>query len=453
MEYLLLDMARLLRRAGIHVGTPELEDCLQGLNHLGTKISKYAFYQLVNTTMIKTPWGAEFVLWLTELYYGPDPELSNDHLQLLSRRQVTEVTGEGLGSSGQGAPVELLAEAVLKKNIGLIYAVLQGLNIRLEPHWEDEERALEFFRERSGWGEVRRRVEESRRRGELGEEEYAQAWETLSEWNRLLQDQIELQMIQTMSGQVLLDELKKHNPRTIDFLAGEERQIEPMFREIQKLGRRLAVRPGRRHQVAGKGTIALSRTVRRALQTGGIPLAPVRVRRKPAKPDLWLLCDMSNSVSPFSYFMLLFVYATQSRYAHIRTFLFVDALLEVTEHFQGQDWSDALHSMKRLKGFNLTGYSHYGKVLQQFAAEHLTQLSRKTTVIILGDGKNNGYKPEGHEALAQIKESAAALYWLNPLSRNLWGTADCLMEKYEENCTGAWPCCNIQQLEQFLLSL
>jgi uncharacterized protein with von Willebrand factor type A (vWA) domain len=162
---------------------------------------------------------------------------------------------------------------------------------------------------------------------------------------------------------------------------------------------------------------------------------------------------MSNSVSRFSYFMLLFVYATQSRYSHIRSFLFVDMLLEVTEHFQGQGWSRALPTLSRLRGFNLTGYSHYGNIFQQFAAEHLPFLTKKTTVLILGDAKNNLNKRDGHEILEQIRESAAALYWLNPLDRSLWGAADCLMEKYEENCTKAWPCCNIAQLEQFLVSL
>lgn len=452
MEYLILDLARILRKAGLPVSTREIEDCLHILQTLGTKINKYTFYNLVNATMIKTAWGAEFVLWLVELYYEPDAEIAADRLDLLCG-QVSACTGERLGSSGQGAPVDLLVEAVLKKNVGLIFALVKALNLSLEPHWEDRESALQHFRLQSGWSEVAPLIDKFHQLGQIAEHQYLQALEALEEWNNLLQDEIELQLLKNMSREYLLAELKKRNPRTAGFLECDDSQVAAMSREIQKLGRKLAVRQGRRRKVGTKGLISVHKSLKQALRTGGIPLSLVKMRKKPAKPDLWLLCDMSNSVSRFSYFMLMFVYATQKRYSRIRSFLFVDMLLEVTDYFQEQDWSSALRNLGKLRGFNLTGYSHYGNVLQQFAEQALPSLSKKTTVLILGDAKNNRNKRDGHEILAQIKEQAAALYWLNPISRELWASEDCLMEKYRENCTEAWQCSNIEQLEQFLSAL
>jgi uncharacterized protein with von Willebrand factor type A (vWA) domain len=162
---------------------------------------------------------------------------------------------------------------------------------------------------------------------------------------------------------------------------------------------------------------------------------------------------MSNSVSRFSYFLLILVYATQKRYAHVRSFLFVDMLLEVTAYFQEREWSEALRDLRTLRGFNLTGYSHYGNVLQQFAELVLPELKPQTTVLILDDAKNNGNTRDGSEVLAEIREKAAALYWLNPINPCLWSSDDCLMEKYREYCTQAFLCSNIEQLEKFLAVL
>lgn len=452
MEYLILDMARLLRRSGIGVSTQEIEDCLNILRTLGKKIDKYTFYHLMNNTMIKTPWGADFILWLIGLYYEPDAEIAMDHLNLFSS-QVSSVTGERLGSTGQGAPVDLMVDAVLKKNLDLIFAIVKGLNLSLEPHWEDREKALEHFQMRSGWLEVIHIIEKSHQYGQIAEQNYLEALETLEEWKNLLQDEIELQLEKNMSREYLMKELKKRNPRTVHFLESDDAQFLQMSREIQKLARKLAVRKGRRRKVGIRGLVNVNKSIKRSLQTGGVPLSLVRMQRKPAKPDLWLLCDMSNSVSKFSYFMLMFVYATQNRYAHIRSFLFVDMLLEITDYFQEQDWSSVWRSLGKLRGFNRTGYSHYGNVLQQFADQALPFLSKKTTVLILGDAKNNWNKLDGSEILLKIKETAAALYWLNPMNRSLWASGDCLMEKYKESCTEVFQCSNIEQLEQFLSAL
>ena len=140
-----------------------------------------------------------------------------------------------------------------------------------------------------------------------------------------------------------------------------------------------------------------------------MPLWLAHTERRPSRPDLWLLCDMSNSVRQFSCFMLLFVAILQRRFNRVRSFAFVDRLQEITEFLGEEDMSRV-----RLRGHDLTGYSHYGEVLRQFHVEHLDTLTRKTTVIILGDARNNWNAVDGHEVLEEVREAAAALYWLNP---------------------------------------
>jgi len=456
VEYLILEIARLLRSSGVAVGMSEVEDCLHLLNVFGPKLDKYDFYRLVNAVMIKTAWGESYVLWLVELYYGPNREPDDGRIrriQALSGR-ASSLTGEALADGfGRGLPVDLLVEAVIGNKTGLIFAMIKSLRLTMEPDCEDREKALCDFQRQSGWLETAAALEQRRRQGQISEEAYRRTQVAMKNWNTLLREEIEQQLIKNMSREYLMAEMKKHNPLTAGFVDGDASLEADMFREIEKLGRRLAVRKGRRRRAGKKGVISLGKTLRRAVKTGGIPIKPVRMERKPARPDIWLLCDMSNSVSRFSYFMLMLVYAAQKRYSHIRSFLFVDTLLEVTDYFQTRDWREALLGLRTLRGFNMTGYSHYGNVLRQFADQAVSDLKRKTTVLILGDAKNNHNIRDGSEALAEIREKAAALYWFNPISPDLWDGDDCLMEKYREHCTQAFYCSNIEQLGKILAVL
>jgi hypothetical protein len=454
MEYFILKIARLLRESGINVNSHEISDCIRLLKMLGLdEMDKYTFYQLINTTLIKSPWGSDYALWLIELYFGPDLEISSDHLGILgSRGRFSQEEGHG-GSAGKTVPLELLINAVLNNEIDLIYAFLQGLNLNLELSIEDREKGLADFRTQSGWDEAANHIVKAYQQDELSEAEYQAARAALEEWNHLLKDEIERQLARNMSLEHLIQEMKKRNPRTVSFLDCDDVQITQMSQEIQKIGRKLAVRKGRRRKAGASGTINLNRSIKHSLKTCGIPLNLIKMQRKQSKPDLWLLCDMSNSVSKFIYFMLMFVFATQQRYANVRSFLFVDQLVEATDYFQEQDWIGSLSNLRKVSGYNRTGYSHYGNVLLQFADHYLPFLPKKTTVLILGDGKNNQNRLDGSEILAQIKEKAAALYWLNPLSKDQWGRGDCLMTKYQEYCTGAFSVSNIEELEQFLNSL
>jgi hypothetical protein len=251
VEYLVLEIARLLRSSGIAVSVPEVKDCLHLLKAFGGKLDKYDFYRLVNTTMIKTAWGEDYVLWLVELYYGPDPELGNDRLQVLSSK-TTSLTGERLADgSGQGLPVNLLVEAVLHNQIELIVAMLKGLRLTLEPDCEDREKALHDFQRQSGWLETAESLEHLRQQGRIAAADYLEAQATMKNWKILLQEEVEQQLLRNMSREYLLTEMKKYNPRTAGFLDSNSSQESSMSREIQKLGRKLAVRKGRRRQVGG----------------------------------------------------------------------------------------------------------------------------------------------------------------------------------------------------------
>jgi uncharacterized protein with von Willebrand factor type A (vWA) domain len=458
VDYLIFDLARILRKSGICVSTCEIADSIQVLNLLKTnKLNKYAVYNLLNATIVKTEWGARYIQQLVELFLEPDPEIATDHTGVLSPQNFSSwEAGYGETGSGQtqsGASIALLTETVLKKDIDLIYAIVKRHKLSLDLYCENQSEAVTGFKLQSGWFQVSDTIEEYLKQGKLTPAAYQNAQESLNQWENFLVEEFERQQATIMSRDYLSRLLQQHNPKCLNFLDVADADLALMSRELHKLARRLAVKKGRRSKAAQHGKINLSKSIGHAMQTGGIPLKLIKLVRKPAKPDICLLCDMSNSVRKFSYFMLLFVYALQKQYSTIRSFLFVDQLLEVTDYFRDQDIDSVFRKISSLKGFNLSGFSHYGNVIHQFTTHHLGVLHKNTTVLILGDAKNNWNTVDGSEVLYKIREQAKALYWLNPVKQELWQQSDCIIEKYRPSCNGVYPCATIEQLERFVTAV
>ncbi|MFD7939255.1 VWA domain-containing protein [Streptomyces sp. NPDC059755] len=218
----------------------------------------------------------------------------------------------------------------------------------------------------------------------------------------------------------------------VDFLyAGKDRLAE-LRRTVQPLARKLATRMAARRRRAARGTIDLRRTLRGSLSTGGVPMRPVLRRRRPARPELVLLCDVSGSVSGFSDFTMLLVQALHDQFSKVRVFAFVNRIDEVTgllEH--GAADPEGLGARIRAEA-DLTGYhgsSDYGVALGEFIERYGAAVGPRTTVFVLGDARTNMSDPN-LPAVRQIAEQARHAHWLNPEPRSLWGTGDSAAPEY-----------------------
>ncbi|MGW6518097.1 vWA domain-containing protein [Streptomyces sp. NPDC054962] len=218
----------------------------------------------------------------------------------------------------------------------------------------------------------------------------------------------------------------------VDFLyAGKDRLAE-LRRTVQPLARKLATRMAARRRRAARGTIDLRRTLRGSLSTGGVPMRPVLRRRRPARPELVLLCDVSGSVSGFSDFTMLLVQALHDQFSKVRVFAFVNRIDEVTgllEH--GAVDPEGLGARIRAEA-DLTGYhgsSDYGVALGEFIERYGAAVGPRTTVFVLGDARTNMSDPN-LPAVRQIAEQARHAHWLNPEPRSLWGTGDSAAPEY-----------------------
>lgn len=223
-------------------------------------------------------------------------------------------------------------------------------------------------------------------------------------------------------------------PDRVDFLFAGKAQLAELRRTVQPLARKLATRLAARRRRATRGSIDLRRTVRGSLSTGGVPMRPVLRRRRPARPELVLLCDVSGSVSGFSDFTMLLVQALHDQFSKVRVFAFVNRIDEVTRLLvHGTADPEGLGARIRAEA-TLTGWhgsSDYGVALGEFAERYGDAVGPRTTVFVLGDARTNMSDPN-LAAVRQISERARRVYWLNPEGRAQWGTGDSAATAYAE---------------------
>ncbi|MFJ2813573.1 VWA domain-containing protein [Streptomyces sp. NPDC087294] len=243
-------------------------------------------------------------------------------------------------------------------------------------------------------------------------------------------------------------------PDRVDFLYAGKLQLAQLRRAVQPLARKLATRLAARRRRAARGGIDLRRTLRGSLSTGGVPMRPVLRRRRPARPELVLLCDVSGSVSGFSDFTMLLVQALHDQFSKVRVFAFVNRVDEVTGLLtHGAADPEGLGARITARA-TLTGHhdsSDYGFALGEFMERYGAAVGPRTTVFVLGDARTNGADPN-LPALRRITEQARRLYWLNPEPRAQWGSGDSVAPAYAE-AAGMYECRNARQLGALIARL
>ena len=131
--------------------------------------------------------------------------------------------------------------------------------------------------------------------------------------------------------------LRQPLPEDADFLTSSREQITAMRAVMDPLARKLASRLSAKRRHNRRGSLDFRRTIRKSLGTGGVPVYPVYGKPKPSKPELFVVADISGSVSTFAAFTLQLVFALRTQFAKVRTFVFVDGVDEVTELLRKAD--------------------------------------------------------------------------------------------------------------------
>ncbi|KQU02504.1 hypothetical protein ASG56_16210 [Rhodococcus sp. Leaf7] len=220
----------------------------------------------------------------------------------------------------------------------------------------------------------------------------------------------------------------------VDFLRATETELAALRKNVAPLARLLASRLAARRRRSRAGSIDLRRTLRKSLSTGGVPIDLVNRKPRAARPELVILCDVSGSVAGFSQFTLLLVHTLREQFSRVRVFAFIDAADEVTRFFDTTlARTSFAESMSRMVAeselITYDGHSDYGHSFETFVAHHLTSLTPRSSLLILGDARTN-YRDPKIEALAQMVTVAKHAHWLNPEPTAQWGSGDSAADVY-----------------------
>jgi uncharacterized protein len=219
----------------------------------------------------------------------------------------------------------------------------------------------------------------------------------------------------------------------VEFLSAHGEQLARLRRTVHPLARRLASRLAVRRRHAKRGELDMRRTLRRSMSTGGVPMRPAYRTRRPGRPELVVLCDVSGSVAGFSHFTLLLVQALREQFSKVRVFAFVERADEVTHLFEpGAELSGVMQRVLREADLvTFDGHSDYGGSFGSFAEHWGDAVGPKSSLLVLGDARTN-YRDPNLAVLKRLAGQARHAHWLNPEPRRQWGSGDSAALRYAD---------------------
>jgi len=226
-----------------------------------------------------------------------------------------------------------------------------------------------------------------------------------------------------------------------------------VHRVVAQLRRRLATQGMESRGRKRHSAVDVRRTMRASLQTGGVPVELRYRPHRPRRPEIYVLCDVSTSVTSASVFFLSVLHALHDAFRKMRSFVFIERISEVTDVFaKERDFKAVSEAIGRDAGVaDISGYTDYGRVWTEFRQLVEDELHPRATVIVLGDARTNGRDPRA-DVFASIAAMAGRTFWLNPEPRLYWNYGDSVISAYERHCE-AFECWTTNQLEDFVKAL
>jgi|TARA_B100002052_G_scaffold116918_1_gene107571 uncharacterized protein with von Willebrand factor type A (vWA) domain len=466
-----------LRQAGLPVSLTENLDAVAAVKHIPIE-DREAFKYALAATLVKnhSHWRAFETVF--EVYFslrgdeynlsdetsGDDP--SEDSLSTDNEQQLGQMPGQGGGQEGlsQEQLAEMLYRSLMNSDQNLMRAVsrvavqrfagmepgrpvggtyylyrtlrnldLEGVLERMLEEAESVETGLDSLSQKLVKDEYEHRIEELKKQ---------------------IEAEIRRRLVADRGVEAMAKTLRKPLPEDVDFMHASREEMVALKRAIWPLTRKLAARLARKRRHGRKGPLDFRNTVRHSLSYGGVPAEPKFKYPKPAKPEIMVIADISGSVAAFARFTLHLVYALNSQFSKVRSFVFIDGLDEVTQYFEGvDDITAAIHRVNtEADVIWVDGHSDYGHAFEVFNERYGKDVGPKTTVMILGDARNN-YHASQSWVIKDLESKARKVFWLNPEPRSYWDTGDSIVSEYSTYCEGTFEVRNLRQLEAFVENL
>lgn len=226
----------------------------------------------------------------------------------------------------------------------------------------------------------------------------------------------------------------------------DRRDFARMHEIVRKIARRLAERHARRKRREQRGQLDFRRTMRANAAYGGVMFETFWRSTKVERPRVVAICDVSGSVRQYARFLLLFLYSLDELVSDVQSFAFTNHLVDVSATFEALPVEQAVERVMHAVGGAGTDY---GQVLQDIDEQLMHRIDRRTTVLILGDARNNRGEARA-EIMKTLYGRARRVIWLNPEPLSFWGLGDSEMKRYAPYCHIARECNSLRHLERTL---
>jgi uncharacterized protein with von Willebrand factor type A (vWA) domain len=462
----IVEFTNLLRKSGIRVSVAEAIDSFTALDELSVD-DREIFRDVLRTTMVKRSEDIPTFDELFHLFWSGFHDQLRDTLQ-------RALSGVGAGNVDLDQLVERLRE-LLEQMDGSDLDMSELATALLTADLTQLENLIRQAAEQTGVDRIenmlqigffsRRTLEQMDAEGAASQlEELMQrlVGQGLSpEEAAALQDLIRAlqEALRQAVRQFTERELQKQNHDYIEKFRREtlleksfynltEEDIRRMREVVTRLAQKIKNILTIRRKRESRGKFDLHQTLRRNMGHGGVPFELIFKQRRKDRPKLVILCDVSSSVANVSRFMLQFVYSLQEAFTKIRSFVFVAELGEVTEVFADHEIHEAVdRALEGGDAINVYTRSNFGFAFHHFWQNYLSAVDNRTTVLVLGDARNNYNDPRAW-CLRDMHNKAKNVVWLNPESPGAWGFGDSVMDRYLPYCDIAEECRNLRQLSK-----
>src|SRR5690349_12141098 len=436
-----------LRGEGVAIGTSELLDAFAALGEVPWT-SQTDFKEALAATLAKSPEDRRVFELVFDRFFFRAAEAE------AARQQMGE-NGEGSDSAIEADPADINLDTLRQQ-------IAQALRDGSDAAMRDLARlAIAAFGRGEGSGVLGVDVQRIRRalglrtepQPELPEDDPRRPGlprDQLRKFEQHLRRELERDLIERTSSlppKRPLNELDRTLP------TGPIQDLAAVHKVVAQLKRRLATQGHERKGRKRHAHVDFRRTMRASLQTGGVPIALKYRPRRPRRPEIFVLCDVSTSVTSASTFFLSVLHALHDAFRKLRSFVFIERISEVTDVLERErDFRAASEAVSKDAGVaDISGYTDYGRVWTEFLALIEDELHPRATVIVLGDARTNG-RPPRDDVFAAITARAGRTFWLNPEPRLYWNYGDSVIAAYEKHCT-AFECWRTDQLEDFVKAL
>lgn len=467
MQRKITEFTNLLRKSGVRVSLAESLDAFQALDALSIE-DRAVFRDALRSTMVKRAEDIPTFDQLFELYWSGfydglrdafDEAAKGVSLPGFDREQLMEQVRAQLAEMEGGPELSELARALLTQDLAQLEQMIRDAGEQAGVSNIQNMLQIGFFTRRTmeelgsegAGGELRSLAQELREAG-LPDAQVDALLELVERYLEALRRSVRDHTERELQRQNLdyMERFRRESLLDKSLYNLSEDEIRRMQEVVERLAQRiknvLSIRKRRRK----KGKLDLHTMLRRNMPHGGVPFELAFKERRKDRPKLVILCDVSSSVANVSRFMLQFVYSLQEAFTKIRSFVFVSELGEVTPLFRSEEIDHAIQ--KALDGgevINVYTRSNFGRAFFEFYRDHLSAVDNRTTVIVLGDARNN-YNDAKAWCLREIHDKAKNVVWLNPESPSAWGFGDSVMTRYLPYTDVAEECRNLRQLSRIV---